>query len=134
MPTRLPAPPNPKPAAAAHLCSAGPLPATPRSAKKGGFKDAFPDDLVVAVLKDVVERAGVKPEVGGRCHAGDPPAVLRLLCQLPAATLRCTALAVLKVLINQLQQPRSVSPRCHRKWMMCASAPSSPPPPSAPAR
>ncbi|PRW57879.1 3-ketoacyl- thiolase peroxisomal [Chlorella sorokiniana] len=31
-------------------------------AKKGGFKDAYPDDLVVAVLKEVLERTGVKPE------------------------------------------------------------------------
>lgn len=83
------------------LCQTLPLPLLPhppaasqtrlhptRSAKKGGFKDAFPDDLVVAVLKEVLDRAGVKPEVpvGQRLTVGcDAATVLRAswLCVLP---------------------------------------------------
>jgi acetyl-CoA acetyltransferase len=32
-----------------------------RQAKKGGFKDCLPEDLLTAVLKESVKRSGVDP-------------------------------------------------------------------------
>lgn len=34
-------------------------------ARKGGFKDATADSLVMAVLRDILRRTGIKPEARG---------------------------------------------------------------------
>jgi len=40
-------------------------------AKKGGFKDVMPDDLLKAALEGVVKQAGIKPEVVGDVVVGN---------------------------------------------------------------
>ena len=44
-------------------------------AKRGGFKDAFPEDLLSAALKGVVERAKINPKLVEDIQVGNvlPP-------------------------------------------------------------
>lgn len=47
-----------------------PLPPPAGRAKKGAFKDTPADELVLAVMKDVMRRTGVQPDVGGVLRDG----------------------------------------------------------------